>query len=256
MSPQWIYDSITHWKHLPEDDYLIEIHPEDRITTFTPGTSYTATTSGSFTTNATAEDDRLSENATDSGNASDDEAEIDEEDLKLLDEDPKKQAELNNIDWASANAELEEFLAEDGDTDDSDGGASDTSMDSNDSRSSKKRSVLVRDGESKKRKSAEEERTDAVESKSEEESDTGDRPVGNWRLKKRQKLASSNLRVVETVAEVGGDGASDTKEEEESGVKETTDARSSPPGDEGGADSDYDLEQELLDGLGGDDEDD
>jgi RNA polymerase II subunit A-like phosphatase len=26
----WLYDSISHWRHEPEEPYLIEIHPEDR----------------------------------------------------------------------------------------------------------------------------------------------------------------------------------------------------------------------------------
>lgn len=30
VSPNWLYDSISNWRKEPEDNYLIEIHPEDR----------------------------------------------------------------------------------------------------------------------------------------------------------------------------------------------------------------------------------
>jgi RNA polymerase II subunit A-like phosphatase len=30
VTPNWLYDSISHWRHEPEEPYLIEIHPEDR----------------------------------------------------------------------------------------------------------------------------------------------------------------------------------------------------------------------------------
>lgn len=30
VNPGWLYDSISHWRHEPEEPYLIVIHPEDR----------------------------------------------------------------------------------------------------------------------------------------------------------------------------------------------------------------------------------
>lgn len=30
VSPNWLYDSISNWRKEPEENYLIEIHPEDR----------------------------------------------------------------------------------------------------------------------------------------------------------------------------------------------------------------------------------
>lgn len=165
---------------MPEENYLVPINPEDRANHGMPGPLPMAIDFAS-------QDTTLSE---DEGETTG--SELDVEDPQIDEE--EFQSGLASIDWAEADAELEEFMAED---DSEDGDESDTSMTSTSSRRSERgRSQdVASDATARKGKR----NRSSTPSTPAGETDS-DNDVEKSNLAKRQKLArerTSSLRKVE-----------------------------------------------------------
>ncbi|KAI5807786.1 putative RNA polymerase II CTD phosphatase Fcp1 [Pyronema omphalodes] len=98
VNPNWLYDSISNWKHEDEDRYIITIHPEDRHPAGSDGLPSLDDGNGPL---LSSEDE--------TGSDEEDEYDSEEGDIKV---------DVSNVKWGDASNELAEFLGEDADDDD------------------------------------------------------------------------------------------------------------------------------------------
>jgi hypothetical protein len=237
VNPNWLYDSISNWKHEEEDRYIITIHPEDRH----PGGP-----------------DELP--SLDDGNgpllSSEDETGSDEEDEYDSELEGETKVDVSNVKWGDASSELAEFLGDDDDDDDEDedgegeGNGEDGAEDGEDasqdgedrdSDTESVRTVEIEVGKRKRRAGPLDEDGDidvTTEENTEDESvsDTGSRLAKRQKIARDRAAAGSGLRDVEI-----------SVHEDDAGIKsqEQEDQENDDLADE--------LDRELMN-LGNDDE--
>lgn len=102
VSPRWLYDSISHWRHETEEPYLIELHPEDRPPLGTPVNGLDDSTLLS------SEDDD-----------SDDDSDYDSE-FQGTSSQPDGGVDTSNVPWKDVDEEFAEYFGDDDDFADSD----------------------------------------------------------------------------------------------------------------------------------------
>lgn len=102
VSPRWLYDSISHWRHEPEEPYLIELHPEDRLPV-------------GATVNGLDDASLLSSENEESDDDSDYESEF-----HGTDSQPDGAVDTSNVPWKDVDKEFTEYFGDDADFDESD----------------------------------------------------------------------------------------------------------------------------------------
>jgi RNA polymerase II subunit A-like phosphatase len=220
VTTQWLLDSLTSWKHLDEDPYLLPVHPDDRGEPLSPGSLELAesswlSSSDEATGSLFAEDEGNEEMFKSSG--------LDETSTPGYDED----------ELAAVHDELKEFLGSD---DESESDSEAWGEESNEG--------------SKKRKRGEGAEGDGDEESGEDDGDESD-PKGS-RLSQRIKRSyerSTGLREVATATSSGSEserarpsGPHDEPDAERAGTK--ADADDGYPEDPD--DDDDELEREML----------
>lgn len=221
VTTQWLLDSLTSWKHLDEDPYLLPVHPDDRGEPLSPGSLELAesswlSSSDEATGSLFAEDEGNEEMFKSSG--------LDETSTPGYDED----------ELAAVHDELKEFLGSD---DESESDSEAWGEESNEG--------------SKKRKRGEGTEGDRDEESGEDDGDESD-PKGS-RLSQRIKRSyerSTSLREVATATSSGSESErarpsgphDDEPDAEKAGTK--ADADDGYPEDPD--DDDDELEREML----------
>jgi RNA polymerase II subunit A-like phosphatase len=221
VTTQWLLDSLTSWKHLDEDPYLLPVHPDDRGEPLSPGSLELAesswlSSSDEATGSLFAEDEGNEEMFKSSG--------LDETSTPGYDED----------ELAAVHDELKEFLGSD---DESESDSEAWGEESNEG--------------SKKRKRGEGTEGDGDEESGEDDGDESD-PKGS-RLSQRIKRSyerSTGLREVATATSSGSESErarpsgphDDEPDAEKAGTK--ADADDGYPEDPD--DDDDELEREML----------
>ncbi|KKA21311.1 Phosphoprotein phosphatase [Rasamsonia emersonii CBS 393.64] len=238
VTTQWLLDSLTQWKHLDEEPYLVPVHPEDRgdpILGSSPGSKNAAEAESSWL--SSSEEDTGVSFTDDEGEDAASEDKIDTDELEEADEEILKSSGMTAHSPIGYDAEqqkavhdeLREFLGSDAESDsefdDNGEGDSDVFLGSESSASKKRK----REGE------------DGDEQREEDEA------LGS-RLSQRIKLSrerTSGLKEVATAEEGPVEGEGD----EDEGIPDTSGDRERDGGDgypEDPDDDDDALEREML----------
>lgn len=230
VTTQWLLDSLTQWKHLSEDPYLLPVHPDDRGEPISPGSKELESSWLS------------SENEEDSGEfLSDDEnfTETTEDIFKSSGLDEHSPIGFDDDELAAVHEELKEFL-----------GSDDESESDNES------TVATEDVPSKKRKRGDGPDDDADEdgdSQGEEDDMQGSRL--SQRIK-RSYERSTGLREVATASTA--EPSSEPTNAEQPAPEAQEQPASQTPSAGGPDDPDYDedeFEREMLAAFEGADDD-
>ncbi|EAU35124.1 conserved hypothetical protein [Aspergillus terreus NIH2624] len=230
VTTQWLLDSLTQWKHLSEDPYLLPVHPDDRGEPISPGSKELESSWLS------------SENEEDSGEfLSDDEnfTETTEDIFKSSGLDEHSPIGFDDDELAAVHEELKEFL-----------GSDDESESDNES------TVATEDVPSKKRKRGDGPDDDADEdgdSQGEEDDMQGSRL--SQRIK-RSYERSTGLREVATASTA--EPSSEPTNAEQPAPEAKEQPASQTPSAGGPDDPDYDedeFEREMLAAFEGADDD-
>ncbi|EED19432.1 RNA Polymerase II CTD phosphatase Fcp1, putative [Talaromyces stipitatus ATCC 10500] len=109
VTTQWLLDSLTQWKHMDEEPYLIPVHPEDR------GEPVLGSSPGSK-----LEDSWLSSSDDDTGVSFTDDEDVNEEIIRSSGMTEHSPVGYTAAEQAAVHDELKEFLGSDDETDDED----------------------------------------------------------------------------------------------------------------------------------------
>ncbi|GES58510.1 RNA polymerase II subunit A C-terminal domain phosphatase [Aspergillus terreus] len=230
VTTQWLLDSLTQWKHLSEDPYLLPVHPDDRGEPISPGSKELESSWLS------------SENEEDTGEfLSDDEnfTETTEDIFKSSGLDEHSPIGFDDDELAAVHEELKEFL-----------GSDDESESDNES------TVATEDVPSKKRK-----RGDGTDDEADEDGDSQgeEDDMQGSRLSQRIKRSyerSTGLREVATASTAEPSSEPTTAEQPAPEAQEQP--ASQTPSAGGPDDPDYDedeFEREMLAAFEGADDD-
>ncbi|KAG2412191.1 hypothetical protein HFD88_009747 [Aspergillus terreus] len=230
VTTQWLLDSLTQWKHLSEDPYLLPVHPDDRGEPISPGSKELESAWLS------------SENEEDSGEfLSDDEnfTETTEDIFKSSGLDEHSPIGFDDDELAAVHEELKEFL-----------GSDDESESDNES------TVATEDVPSKKRK-----RGDGTDDDADEDGDSQgeEDDMQGSRLSQRIKRSyerSTGLREVATASTA--EPSSEPTNAEQPAPEAQEQPASQTPSAGGPDDPDYDedeFEREMLAAFEGADDD-
>ncbi|KAJ9193788.1 hypothetical protein DTO164E3_7717 [Paecilomyces variotii] len=228
VTTQWLLDSLTQWKRLDEDPYLLPVHPEDREPVL----------SGSSPGSKEAESSWLSSSEEDTGVSRTDEEEGDEEILSSAGMTEFSPVGYDENEQAAVHDELKEFLGSD-----------------DESESDSEASFLATEPTTpgKKRK-----REDLGESEGEEqEGEEGDEDEAHGsRLSQKIKRSHERTTGLKTVANADTTDSSETPaaaDEDGEGDGGTEDQDASGEGNEAGysievnpEEEDDELEREML----------
>ncbi|KAL4897094.1 hypothetical protein BDV59DRAFT_169789 [Aspergillus ambiguus] len=215
VTTQWLLDSLTQWKHLREDPYLLPVHPDDRGEPISPGSKEMESPWLS------------SENEEDTGEFLSDDDENPEDEFKFDENTP---VGFDDDELAAVHEELKEFLGSD-----------------DESESDNEYSFLTEDAPSKKRKRGEGTDDDTDEdgdSPGEEDDTQGSRLAQRI---KRSYERSTGLREVATASTA--EPSSEPTPAEPSAPEPQDEPASQEPSAGGPDDPDYDedeFEREML----------
>ncbi|EON65543.1 hypothetical protein W97_04781 [Coniosporium apollinis CBS 100218] len=238
----WLDYALTHYERPEDEPYLLHIDPDDK-----PGKTSPLPDSedGTFLSS----DD---ENGATPPIGSEDELSEDEDGMRSRASDDSEKVSVTAEDWNAMSKELDEFMAEAGDTDDDEG--TDTADDLDDDASATESHTDAEKPDSGRKVKKRKRNLDSAESTDAEDGDGAANGVPGSQLQRRKKRAMDRVSSLTTNVTsaatdenpLGLPGPAATGPEDDPPISDDDDANLVPPAGEDDADEDAELQAQMM----------